>query len=261
MNSTDFLQQKIRSAPDLDFGTIVNKSIELYKKVWVQGLLLFVFLLLIMVPIMGFVYGPMYMEVIEEVKSGNSDPQAINDIVYSNSEMFSMGYYLIMMAVSAITSLLYAGFFRIVKKIDFNENFSVGEFFYFFSGPYFMKGFLLMIITSLISGIATMLCFFPVFYVLVPIAYMMTFFAFNPDLSLGDIISLGFSLGNKKWGLTFGICLLVILCFTIVYFITCGIGMLFFYSFLFLPIYVIYKEVIGFDEIDEIDKIGQIEEF
>ena len=33
------LQSRINNAKALDFGTIFNQSIELFKKVWVQGLM------------------------------------------------------------------------------------------------------------------------------------------------------------------------------------------------------------------------------
>ena len=58
------------------------------------------------------------------------------------------------------------------------------------SKKYFGKGFLLMILASLISGVAVMLCILAVFYVMVPIMFFIPIFAYNPDLSIGDIISL-----------------------------------------------------------------------
>ena len=58
MNSLNYLQQKIQNAKDLDFGTVFNQAIELYKKVWVQGLLLQVFAILIMMPFILMFYVP-----------------------------------------------------------------------------------------------------------------------------------------------------------------------------------------------------------
>ena len=37
MNTTSSLQEKIRNAKALDFGTIFSASIELFKKTWIQG--------------------------------------------------------------------------------------------------------------------------------------------------------------------------------------------------------------------------------
>ena len=48
----DFPQiDTIEKASSVDFGDIFNKSIELFKKVWVQGLLMFVILFLMMIAI------------------------------------------------------------------------------------------------------------------------------------------------------------------------------------------------------------------
>lgn len=49
MNLTQ-LQSKINNAKDLDFGTIFNQSMELFKKVWVQGLLTLIISGAMMIP-------------------------------------------------------------------------------------------------------------------------------------------------------------------------------------------------------------------
>lgn len=258
MNTNQFIQQQINSAKSLDFGTVFNQAIELYKKVWVQGLIMYLIILVITIPIAALFYGPMYMAIFEQMQSGYSDPEAINGAVLNySSPLFMLGFYTTNFLVGALTSLLYAGFYRIIRKIDCNEVFSSSDFFYFFSSKYFLKGFLLMIIISLISFVAAMLCVIPVFYVIVPNAFMLIIFALNPELSISDILSLGFSLGNKKWGLTFALGFVSYLCVIVLSLATCGLGILFFSSFIFLPIYIIYKEVIGFEGDDEISKIGQ----
>ena len=118
MNTLNNLQQKIQNAKDLDFGTIFNQSIELYKKVWVQGLILYLIAMLIMLPIILLFYGPMYMAMFEQIQNGNPDPEAMNEFIYGRGSLFIFGYYLVMFAISAITSLLYAGFYRIIRKVE-----------------------------------------------------------------------------------------------------------------------------------------------
>jgi len=260
MNKFNLIQERIKNAKQLDFGAIFNDAIQLYKKVWVQGLIMYLIVILITIPIVAMFYGPMYVELFNQMQTGNIDQEEINSFMYGNSPMFMFGYYLAMFAVGAITSLVYAGFYRLVKKIDNDEPYSTSDLFYFLSGKYFGKGFLLMLLTSIISMAAVLLCLFPVFYVIVPIAFMVIIFALNPELSISDILSLGFSLGNKKWGLTFALGLVSYICIFTLAIITCGIGILFISCFVFLPVYLIYKEVIGFDENDEINKIGQHQE-
>jgi len=259
MNSLNYLQQKIQNAKDLDFGTVFNQAIELYKKVWVQGLLLQVFALLIMMPFILMFYVPFINEIMEQSRTGNVDPEALNSMMFGDSPMYILVFYLVVFALSAIYALLYDGFYRVVRSMDSGEEAKTSDFFYFFKGKYFGKGFLLMILASLISGVAVMLCILPVFYVMVPIMFFIPIFAYNPDLSIGDIISLSFSLGNKKWLLTFGLVIVSGIIVYILSIITCGIGILFLAAFIYLPIYIIYKEVVGFGELDEINKIGKID--
>lgn len=253
------LQSRIQNAKALDFGTIFNHSIELFKKVWVQGLLLQLLIWVIMIPFLLIFYMPILAVMIEQSQSGYVDPDAMNEAFYGRGPLYLLMFYLVIFLLSSVSAMLYAGFYRIVNKIDFDKEFQFAEFFYYFKGNYFVKGFLLMLLASLISFIAALLCVLPVFYVMVPIMFFIPIFAFNPDLSIGNIITLAFNLGNKKWGITFGLIIVSAIIIYILIFITCGIGALFFPAFVYLPIYIIYKEVVGFDELDEIQEIGKIE--
>jgi hypothetical protein len=76
---------------------------------------------------------------------------------------------------------------------------------------------------------------------------MLPVFAYNAHLSISEVVKVAFALGNKKWGITFLILLLNMILFYVVTFVTCGLGALFVSCFLYLPQYIIYKKVIGFD--------------
>ena len=87
----------------------------------------------------------------------------------------------------------------------------------------------------------------------------MSFFAIvfsnNPDLSETEIVKLSFSIGTKKWLITFGL-LFITGILGMVGAIACGIGMLFTISIVYLPVYFIYRDVVGFEDDSEIMKIG-----
>ena len=76
---------------------------------------------------------------------------------------------------------------------------------------------------------------------------MLPVFAYNSHLSISEIIKVAFALGNKKWGITFLTLMLNMILFYVVSLVTCGLGALFISCFLYLPQYIIYKKVIGFD--------------
>jgi uncharacterized membrane protein len=86
-------------------------------------------------------------------------------------------------------------------------------------------------------------------------------FAFNPELSASNIIKASFGLGNKKWLLAFGLIIISSILAQIIGFLMCFIGLFVTSSFVYLPIYFIYKEVVGFDESNELSQIGETGEF
>ena len=97
---------------------------------------------------------------------------------------------------------------------------------------------------------ASLLCFLPAIYVAVPLQVAVVIRAFNPHLSIGDLYKVAFELGNKKWFLIFGLIIVATL-LAFVGFLACGIGILFTAAFVYIPIYIVYKDVIGFTEDDE----------
>ncbi len=102
-----------------------------------------------------------------------------------------------------------------------------------------------------IAVLATLLCFLPIIYALVPLSFIVTVYAFNPDMSISEIVKLGFDLGNKKWLISFGLMFVAGFLGMIIGFLMCGFGVYVTSSFGQLPAYLIYKEVIGFDDDNE----------
>ncbi|MCB4807811.1 hypothetical protein LG651_06070 [Tamlana sp. 62-3] len=258
MNTVNNISKHIKEARLLDFGDIFNKSIELFKKTWVQGLLLQVFSLIVMLPIILMFYVPFIGMIMEQQRSGYADPEAMDNFFGSMSVLYIIVVGLGVIVLGVITTALNAAFYRIMKKIDYGESVFTQDFFYFVKGKYLAKVFILMLIAVLILVPSALLCYLPLFYFAVPVMFVFTIFAFNEDLSVGEILSLAFKLGNKKWGITLGLLIMSYIGITIATFITCGIGGIFVQSFLFHPIYIIYKEVVGFDQTSAIDEIGTI---
>ena len=118
----------------------------------------------------------------------------------------------------------------------------------FFKSKYIVKAFILSIATTLIAVVAALACYLPLFYVIIPLTLLIVIFSFNPDLSVGDLIKLSFKLGTKKWLVTFGLVIVSSILAEVVGLLLCGIGIFATASFIYLPTYYIYKDVIGFDE-------------
>lgn len=245
------IQRKIENAKDLDFGDIISQSIDLFKKVWLQGFLTVLIIAIISFCI-TFIFGLLGLGADQSTLINNFNLEAFVDYYFSNM-LYSIPQTVIS---SSLSIVLIGAFYRICKQKDLNENVS-DDYFYFFKGEYLGKIFLLGLIYSLIAVLAQLLFFIPYIYVFVPLAYFSIIFAHNPDLSVEQIIKLSFSIGNKKWLISFGT-LFVLGLLALLGILGCGIGILFTISLIYMPIYIIYKQIIGFDENnDEIQEIGK----
>ncbi|WP_242202644.1 hypothetical protein [Aestuariivivens insulae] len=255
MDATNAIVKKIENAKALDFGDIFNKSIELFKKVWVQGLVMLLLTFGLMIPFYIIMYLPL-------IAMGLFDPEIFQHGQDVNFAIL-IPFYIFMVIFSFFAMIIGFGlksaFYRICKIKDLNEAGS-DDYFYFFKRPYLGKTIKLAAITFGISLVATLLCVLPIFYVMVPIALINVIYAFNPDLTASEIVKVGFKLGNKKWLITFGLLLVSSIVAQLVGMIMCFVGVLVTASFAYLPAYFIYKESIGFNETHEIDSIGQTSE-
>ncbi len=252
------LEEKIQNAMALDFGTIFSESIELFKKTWVQGFLLQIFNLVIALPFIIILYVPLIGFVLANAENGYDDSETLSAFFAGMSILYILFLIVGIFVLGAVQVALNAAFFRIMKKLDHNEATTTNDFFYFLKGKYLSKAFILMIVSILISIPAVILCYIPFIYVIVPMSYFSFFFAFNPDLSVGDIVKASFGLGNKKWLISFGLLIVSSLLAQIVGLLLCLVGVFFTAAFVYHPTYLIYKHVIGFDETNEILEIENI---
>ncbi len=260
MNTISSLLEKIEKAKALDFGTIFSESIELFKKTWLQGFLLQLFTMIIMMPLIIVLYLPIIGMAIAQQESGYSDPEAFGAFFAGMSLLYVLFVIVGIFVLGAVSVALNAAFFRIMKKLDHNEAVATSDFFYFIKGKYLSKIFILMLASFGIAILAILICYFPVFYVMIPLSYFSLIYAFNPELSVGEIVKVSFKLGTKKWLITFGLVIVASMLSQIVGLLLCGIGILFTAAFTYHPIYLIYKNVIGFNGTDVIDEIGLLSE-
>lgn len=244
------IQNKIQNAKSLDFGIIFNQSIELFKKVWVQGLVTLLLNIVLAIPVIMIVYIPLIFMGVLDAYSGSYDaydPYSQPSFSLLMIVTLVFVYIFMIVAMSTIAFGLKAGFYRICKLKDFDE---IGreDYFYFFKKPYLGKTIKLALAFTGISLLATMLCALPLLYVIVPMSFMSVVYAFNPNMSISDIIKLSFDLGNKKWLISFGLLIVSGFLAGIVGLLMCGLGIYVTSSFSYLPAYLIYKDVVGFNE-------------
>ncbi|WP_136481721.1 hypothetical protein [Cognatitamlana onchidii] len=250
MNSFERLMDKIERAKELDFGTIFDRVITLFKKVYLKG-----FLMLLITVILAFAINMVFALIGLAPKNdfliNGFDIDSFYSF-YALNVVYSIPQTIL---VTTITMALVSAFYRICKQVDLGET-VVDDYFYFFNKSHFSKLLTLGMISTGITVLAQLLFIIPAIYVFVPLLYFSIIFANNPNLSEMEIIKASFILGNKKWFLTFGL-VFVFGLLGALGIVLCVVGMLFTVPIIYLPVYFIYKEVIGFEETSEIDQIGK----
>jgi len=267
MNTVDQLLQKIEKYNSLDFGDVFSKSIELFKKVWVQGLIHTLILTAVMIPVVIVIYLAVMLGVFGSIGiAGAFAEGAFGEFSEGASVLTSIlvsiisvvVFFVIMIIPMALSLAINAHFFLVCKRISNGEP-EGSDYFYFLKGKYLKKVLGLSVAMLGIVFVAILLCVFPMFYAMVPLQLLVVVFAFNPDLKVSEIVSVSFKLGNKTWLVSFGLIMITALLIQTVSGITCGIGGLFVASATYLPIYYIYDEVIGRSEKDgEVENVPLI---
>lgn len=241
------IQQKISNAPALDFGDIFNKSVELFKKSWLYGLLLELIILIITLPFIIVIYGPLVVAFVAQLKNREFDSSVFSSLFTGFTIFYLVIFVLGILAAAVFQMALQAGFFRIINQIDEGKEVKASDLFFFLKGRYFGSVTLLMLATVLIALIAALLCYVPLIYAFIPLSFFIIVFAFNSEMSIGDIVKISFSLGTKKWLISFGLFIVTYFLVILLTIITCGIGALFLSPFIYLPLYFVYKQVVDFN--------------
>ena len=70
------LINKIQTSKSIDFGDLFNESLGVFKKVWVQGLLLQLFSIIIMLPLLISFYLPYFTLALSMVIESNWAPES-----------------------------------------------------------------------------------------------------------------------------------------------------------------------------------------
>lgn len=255
MHTLEQISEKVRKAKPLDFGDVFNQSIELFKKSWLYGFLFQIIIQVLALPFIVIFYIPFVLALVAQSESGQLDSGVYSDIFAGLTGVSLIFFILGVLVLVTIQLALQAGLFRIIKNIDYGHEVKASDLFYFFKGKYFGSVALLMVAIIVVGLIASLLCLIPLIYAIIPMSYFVIVFAFNPTMSTVDIVKASFILGTKKWLLSFGLFLVIYLIIVVLIFLTCGLGSLFFPPFIYLPLYIIYREVVGFEKDNPINHI------
>ncbi|WP_339841306.1 hypothetical protein [uncultured Maribacter sp.] len=242
MNS-EIITQRIKSKPDLVFGTIFSRSIELFKKVWLQGFIILLLTFVVILPFYIILYIPM-------IAAGITDPEAIRNNELPPMVAIAMGILspVFAIGVSTFALALNAAFLKICRQKDIGEE-SSDDYFYFFKEGRLGKVFILALYTIGLAILGLLACGVGLIYVIVPLSLIPAFLAFSNELSPLEMVKASFALGNKNWLVIFGLVFVTGIVAELG-FILCCVGVLFTAMLSKVPTYYMYKDGIGFNEIE-----------
>ncbi len=235
----------IEKAAKPDFGDILTKSFDAVKELWQPALFHGLISMLFVIPLLIISYVPLmpfYVGLFENM----GDPYYQPELNYEIS--FWIGYMLVIFALALVVQLfnfsLVAHFYKVIQFKDTGLNRPSGNYFSFLKGNV-AKILLLNLAAMGIAIVAALLCYLPIFYVMVPLQLFAVLFTFNQDLSVSQIIKAAFKLGHKFWLIIFGIVMIssMIAQLGIIF---CFVGVFVTQLFVHIPIYYIYKSTIGF---------------
>ena len=239
--------QKIEDSNKPDFGDIFSKSFELFKKVWEQALYHVLVTMVAVVPMIILIYIPYIMFALYMAENDGYGHYQQPDIAFFAPVLILYGFvvFIVIFISQAIVLGITAHFLKVLQKEDTGKPENVGGYFDLIKGNY-KKLFLLALASFGIALLAILLCYLPIFYVMVPLQLFVLFFAFNPELSVSEIVKASFKLGNKYWLIIFGLTFISSLIAQIGI-LLCIVGVFFTAYFVHVPMYFLYKDTIGFD--------------
>ncbi|WP_405412776.1 hypothetical protein [Maribacter sp. Asnod1-A12] len=237
------LTQQIKTKPDLEFGTIFSRSIELFKKVWLQGFIILLLTFVVILPFYIILYIPM-------IALGITDPESLQHDALPPMAAIAMAILAPVFAIGVTTFALAlnAAFLKICREKDLGKE-SSDDYFFFFKEGRLGKVFILALYTFGLSIAGALACGVGMFYVMVPVSLIPAFLAFSNHLSPLEMVKASFTLGNKNWLVIFG--LVIVSAFVAqLGFILCCVGVLFTAMLGKVPTYYMYKDGVGFNEVE-----------
>lgn len=260
-NFTKKINQVTQQGYYIDFGTILDKSFENYKKIALNGGLAF---LLISIAGFGFFFA------IAAIAFGAGD--IMETMTDFNPLDFSvigiLIYFLIMVFFAGITAPIGAGFLKMAHKAQTDKPFSIGTIFDYYKTAYFKELFIAASLISIVNfAFMTGLEILGHPFIGNLITYIIAFFTLLTiplivfgQLTALDAISVSIKLVVKQPLILLGLAIVSII-FVCLGIIGLCIGIFFTLPFWYSFVYTTYDSILPIESVNEIDEIGKAEAY
>lgn len=245
-----------REGYTIDFSDIFNKAFENYKKIALNGGIVFILFSILMV---GLLLGAVAL-----FTGFSAFSQTLSGFKPENfTGIYILFYILGVVLITALISPFSAGILKMAHCAAQNKEFSVGTAFDYYNSSYFKELFVAAILISGFSiGINTGLEKLGIWFVGSIISYTITFFTFLTipliifgNLKAIDAIQGSFLIVSKNIFVLLGLLIVSVLAIMIGLIGFC-IGIFFTIPFLYSIYYCIYNHIMGIEEKSELDDIG-----
>lgn len=259
-NYTKKINQAVEKGYHLDFGTVIEKSFENYKKIALIGGLTFIIIAIAAFALFFSIFAIAFGigDITEKLTS-------FNPMDYSVVEIFI--YFLLMVLFAGLTAPIGAGFLKMAHLAEIDKPFSVGTAFDYYKTKHFKELFISASLLGIINfAVVTGFEILELAIIGNIISYIIAFFTlltvpliiFANQKAL-DAISSSIKLVIKQPIILLGLAIVSIF-FLLLGFIAFCIGIFFTIPFWSSFNYTAYNSIIPIENTSEIEDIGKIEE-
>lgn len=274
MNRYNFVKSQIDRIESEGYGlnleSLLSRTFNIYKKSFFQlslVMLLYTFALVFTWFLMfEFIYGVEFVELIEMAQD---DPSIVNGVMANIDLSRGLIYSAVLAVATAIVSPIFAGVNKLAYQIHNDRPFSIGDLFAYYKQPYFSNifvfslilafvvQFLGVVLMQVIPQLASIASIWIQIFLNVSLIFVIPLIVFG-DMKWVEAMKASFKISFKNWFfLLFVLGIGLILSYLGI--LLCGVGIIFTYPFFYVLIFVIYDDVIGFEEEkDLISEIGEI---
>ena len=258
------LQEKINKQLEIGFkvsaSSIIDKAFEIFKGIAgfaILAVIIYIVASWIINSLLGIIF-PMQIDEEEIQAIANSGDivqiqEYYKDIFASSN--FALSSTISTLLSSALYPILYS-VFVMARKFDLHQNIEFSDIFVHYKNGKFLNLFLVTLIVQIVGSIGFMLCIIPGFIVSTMWMLAVPLIIFG-SADIKDALNYSMKLAFKNFGGFFTV-LLMCIGVIIVGFLLCCIGVIAAIPLVYIIIYVLYKDVIGFsdDNSDEISQLG-----
>ncbi len=247
----------VKTGFQVNIGHIFSRAGDIFKGIAgyaIAAIVIYCIVYYLLSIITGLIYSPDQEELLIISQSGDLDAVSSFYMQELNKPMYKLAMFISLIAGSVATPIVYS-IYTMARKFDTQQKVEFSDIFIHYKDGKFFKLFLISIIISVGVSIATLFCVVPGFVVYVMWLIAVPFVVFA-DASIGEALSASRKLAFKSFG-SFSLMLLLIIAVLFVGLLICCIGVIPAIPLTYVMIYVLYKDIVGFeDDLSEIDQIG-----